>query len=457
MATPLLQYWTDEVARLATSTTAQRAEVHAQRGALTAARTLQQTAADSVRSQALAVEAARKALAGIPMPADGNPLLAAMETALIALAEAQATLAAQALAVQVQTAELTRLETRLAITEEALAEARREEKQADVESKARQKLIDALLTGELATLSADAAAAVAASEATARARVEGEFPSNATAAKSFLKRVRERRDLVRESVRLAGEVDTAAFNAVNAVVLQAQRRFLRAAQALRSTADAAPRLEADAKTLQRFAALPAPTATTFPFLSRWQHERLHDPTRKTARENALAKLAAVDAAVAAVRPAQQAYDTALHAAMKAEPDKTRAELDAGPVATERGTLTTKIAAVGTARAAMSDAELDTVKAWFAAVPEGLWEALEKFDTAASRLAALSGAASPANVMAELAAAETAYATALGADRLATRKLLGAALALERAAALEEAERETVGSRANAYAHSAALF
>ncbi|MDB5861523.1 MAG: hypothetical protein JWQ76_5212, partial [Ramlibacter sp.] len=191
--------------------------------------------------------------------------------------------------------------------------------------------------------------------------------------------------------------------------------------------------------------------------TRWQHERLHDATKKAAREAALAKLAAIDQAVAAVRPLQQAYDTALHAAMKTDPDKTQAQLDAGSLAAARTALDTKITAVATTRAAMTDPELDTVKSWFAGVPDQLWEALEKLDTAAGRLGALSGTGSPTNVLAELAAAETALATALAADRLATRQLAGAALALQRAAALQDAERETVGSRANAYAHSAALF
>ena len=457
MATPLLQYWTDEVVRLTASAAVQRTGVSAQRGTLTASKTVQQTASDAVRNQALAVEAARSALAGIPMPADGSPLLVAMETALISLAEAQATLASSSLAVQVQAADLARKEAQLADTEAALAEAERQKKREDEESVARQKMIDALVAGELSTLSTVAAAALTASQATAVARVESEFPSNATNAKSFVKRVRERRDMVRDSARIAGDVETAAYNGANGALAQALRRFQRAALALRATADAAPRVEADAATLQRLAALPAPTATTFPITSRWQHERLHDATRKTAREAALAKLAAIDTAVAAVRPAQQAYDIALHAAMKAEPDKTQAQLDATTVATERGALDTKITAVATARAAMVDTELDTVKTWFAAVPEPLWEALEKLDTAAGRLAALSAAASPTNVLGELAAAEAALATALGADRLALRKLAGAALAQQRATALLDAERETVGSRANAYAHSAALF
>lgn len=457
MATPLPQYWTDEIARLQGRRTAQLAEVAAQRSTLTAGKVVLQTASDAVRTQAAAVDEARKDLAGIPTPADGSPLLAAMEAALVGLAEAQATLAANALAVQVATTDLARKEAQLAQFEADLAEAQRMQAGETGAAAARQKLTDALLTGNLATLSADAGAALTAWETNARARVEGEFPSNSTAARSFLDRVRDRRAMVRDSLRMAGEVETAAFNADTDALAQAQRRFQRAALALRSTADAQARVSADTATLRRFAELPAATSTTFPILTRWQHDRLHDSTRETEREDALAKLTAIDQAVAAVRPAQEAYDTALHAAMKADPDKTQAQLDAGAVAAERGALDTELAAVTTARGNMNDTELDTVKTWFAAVPDVLWDALEKLDTARARLGALGGAESPANVLAELASAETALATALAANRLAARQQASADLAESRASTLLDAERETVGSRAAAYAHSAALF
>ncbi|MCG2593193.1 hypothetical protein LZ009_10415 [Ramlibacter sp. XY19] len=457
MATPLLQYWTDEVNRLTALRALQQPVVTAARAALTGTKAVQQTASDAVRTQALALETARLALAGIPMPADGNPLLLAMETALIGLAEAQATLASTGMAVQTQAADLARKEAQLAATEAALEEAESESLRELDESTARQGLASALLTGNLATLAADAAATLATFEATARSRVEGEFPTNATNAKSFIKRVRDRREMVRESARAATDVETAALTAANSALALASRRFQRATLALRAAADAAPRVDADASVLARLAGLPAPTATTFPILTAWQRDRLHDSTKKAARETALAKVAAIDAAVAAVRPAQQAYDIALHAAMKADPDKTQAQLDAGAVATERAALDAKITAVATAHAAITVAELDVVKSWFASVPQPLWDALEKLDLAVSRLTALSGSGSPATVLAELTAAETAFAAALGADRLATRKVIGAALALDRASTMREAEQETVGSRANAYAHSAALF
>lgn len=459
MATTLKQYCTDEVARLTTRLASQRSDVTAQRTTLTASRALQVAASDAVRAQGDAVEAARRALAGIPMPADGDPLLVAMESALIGLAEAQASLASADLTVQVQAADLARQEAQQAALEAGLAEAQRQLDRETRETAARQKMADALTTGALATLAADATAALGSFEADARARIEGEFPSSTTNAKNMLKRVRARRDLVQQSLQAAATVEAAAFNDDTSALAQAQRAFDSAAAAVRWAAEAAPRLEADRATLKRLAELPAAAPpNSYPVTTRWQHDRLHDAGKKAARENALAKLTAVDDAVAAARTAQQAYDTGLHAAMKDQPDKTQAELDAAaPVAGLRTTLTTKIGAVATARAAMSQAELDLVKSWFACVPETLWDALDKLDTAAARLKVLAGPPTPATLLASLAAAETALAAALDAARLAARKGLGADLALMRAGALQSAERETAASRAKAYAHSAAFF
>ena len=459
MATTLKQHFTDEVARLTTRLASQRADVAAQRTALTATRALQISAGDAVRDEGEAVTAARKALTGIPMPADGDPLLVAMENALIGLAEAQAALASADMGVQVQAADLARKEAQQAALEAALADAQRQLDRETRETAARQAMADTLTTGDLAALVIDAGAALTSFESNARARVEGEFPTSATNAKSMLKRARARREIVQQSLQSATTVEAAAFNDDTSALTQAKRAFDNAAAAVRSAAEAAPRLDADRALLKRLAELPAAAPpNSYPIVTRWQHDRLHDATKKTARENALAKLTAIDDAVAAARTAQQAYDTALQAAMKDQPDTTQAEIDAAaPVAGLRTTLTAKIGDIGTARTAMSAAELDIVKSWFACVPETLWEALDKLDTAVARLKTLVGPPTPSNLLTALAAAETALTTALEADRLAARKLLGADLALLRAAALQSAERETAASRAKAYAHSAALF
>lgn len=457
MAT-LKQYWNDEVSRLTAALSTQRTAVSALGAQLLAAEAAQRGAAIDVRTQGDAVSAARSALSAIAMPADGDPLLTNMETALAALAAAQATLADGELAVLGLRAELARQEKRTRSLDLALAEAQNALATETTRASARAAMTDALTTGAQATLAADAAAALTASEATARARVESEFPTSGTAAKDFLKRARARRAIVEDSSTAAATVATLAHAASNSALAQAQLAYDAAVAAVRRTADAAPILAADAATLAMLAALPAPNPPdSFPILTKWQRALLHDTSKKAAREDALAKLAAIDAAQIAVRAKQTAYDAALHAAMAAEPDKTVAELDATTLSTERGKLDGKLAELATARAAISATESATLQAWFAAVPETLWQALESLDTATARLGALKGPPTPADLITSMNNAEAALVTALTAARLVERKTAGATAAELRASGASLAETESRGQRARAYARSSAPF
>lgn len=464
MATPLAQFWTDEAARLDARLTALDPDLAAQRAVLAAAQGLQALAAQAVASQGLAAEAARKALSGIPMPADGSPLLVALELALVNLADAQAAQAQAELAVRAETAELAARQAQHSALQAGLAEARREATRAARDGLARQALRDALETGTLATLAADATAALADFEATARARVESEFPANAANAKHFLKRARGRRQLVQDSTASAATLAATAFAAAHPALDQARRAYDQAAAAVGEAGAAAPSLEADRQLLARLAALPAASPPDrYPLLTRWQRERLHDPALKSARETALAKLTGVDNAAAALRAAREAYDTQRLAAMAAAPDQSPSELDAGPLSGVHGTLATRASDLQAARATLSADDLAIVKTWFAAVPAPLWDALEQLDLAVARLQALSAPAAPglpgtpAERLAALDAAETALVAALTAERQAGRTLAGAELAALHAAALLAAERDTAPSRSSAFAHSAALF
>lgn len=457
MATTLEQYWTEEVARLDTRISAQKTEVTTQRNALSAAQAAQRAAAKAVQAETDNVAAARKALAAIPMPADGDPLLVAMEDALVALAAAEVTLANADRDLLTATAELARKEAQLTSVEAARTDAERQRVQEQKLRAARQAMIDRLSTGDLATIMADAIAALA-NEPTARARVEIEFPANATAAKNFLERVRARRGIVRDALKNAEGVEAAAFTADMSGLAKAERDFVQAVAAVRTVTEAAPRLAADSATLARLAALPAPNPPdTYPILTRWQHDRLHDADKKSDREDALAKLTAIDNAQAAVQTAQQTYDLALHAAMKAEPDKTQAELDGSTVSAEHDALDEKRDDLQDARDDMSDAERDTVQTWFEAVPDKLWDDLEKLDTARARLTTLSIAPTPGDLINTMQAAETALTTALTNARATARQQGGADAALQHASGQLNAERETVNTRAQAYAHSAVPF
>lgn len=457
MAT-LKQYWNDEVTRFTTALSAQRSTVAALGAQLLAAELAQRSAAVDVRTHSDAVNAARSALSAIAMPADGNPLLTTMGNAQAALAAAQVALARGELAVLGLRAELARQEQRARSLDLALTEAQTTLATETTSATARSAMTDALTSGAQATLAADAAAALTASEASARARVEGEFPASASAAKDFLKRVRARRAIVADSATAAAAVATLAYNANNSALAQAQLAFAAAVAAVRRTADAAPSLAADSATLAALAALPAANPPdSFPLLSKWQRALLHDASKKPAREDALAKLAAVDTAQSAVRTKLTAYDKALHAAMMAEPDTTVAQLDTTTLSTERGELDGKIADLATARAAISATESATLQAWFAAVPEALWQALESLDTAVARLGALKGPPTPAGLISAMNNAEAALVTALTAARLAERKTAAAAAADLRASGASLAESESSGQRARAYSRSSAAF
>ena len=84
----LTQYWIDEAGRLDQALGAVRTDTGIARLAQAAAQTQSRLAADAVRVASDTVAVARKALAGIPTPADGDPLLLAMSNALVAWHEA---------------------------------------------------------------------------------------------------------------------------------------------------------------------------------------------------------------------------------------------------------------------------------------------------------------------------------------------------------------------------------
>jgi len=465
MAT-LAQFWTTEVARLATALASTGATIDAGRAALLAAEQQARHASDAVRTQEARLRDARAALALIPLPADGDPQLMAMEQALVARSEAIAAAAAASQEALLQRARLDRLGATLAAqqaeSQAAAAEKLREcgdgTPQRPGLAAARQAMVATLQAGgALATLAADAAQVLADFEAGARARVEAEFPSNADDRKHFLKRVRARRALVADSVAAADAVAAHAQAGADSALTLAQRSFDTRLAAVRRAAEAAPLLTADTATLAAQAQLPAATADTRPVLTLWQYKRLHDATRKAARETALAALADVDDAWAAWRTAQQEYDDALHTAMKANPDMTPAQLDAVPgVKTKLDARTAKAATLTTKKAAYTPLQADAQN-WLACVSDNLWETLDRMDGAIDRLKGLTGPGAPAQRITDLLAAETALAAAQATAGLASRQTGAARAAQQRAAEAQAAEQETRIARLRGTSRSAALL
>lgn len=449
----LTQYWIDEASRLDQTLGAVRTDTGTARLAQAAAQTQSRLAADAVRVASDTVIVARKALAGIPTPADGDPLLLAMSNALVAWHEALHAQASADLALQSAKAELERLQ---ALDAALLLELAEVKAALQLESRAalqRATAVAALSVGGIwANLAADAAQALNDSETGARSRVEGEFPTNATANKNFLARVRARRALVLDSAVQAQDVAATSATASTTALAQAQRQFDQAWQAVRSLVDTAPRLADDRDTLVRLAALPAPhpmAPVSYPILTPAQHDALFNASLKSAREAVLVKLSIADAAEDDLRKAQSVYDKALNAALKANPAKTVAELNGVELKTEFDELTAKAALRNDKRTDLTAdaAAYATLQAWFAAVPELLWDTLDQLDNAIARLNVLKGAPTPAQRLQDLVERETDLVTALSAARLAARTQRIAEQATLRALGQSQAEQATAARRA----------
>ncbi len=457
MATTLMDYWTGESARLALAASAHQAAVAALRLQVQAMQGVQSDAAAAATAQGKAVDAARKALSGIAMPADGDPLLVAMAAALAAFAQARADQASSELQVQ-------SLKTELALEESTLAtlvaQAKAAAARLAIETTAaalRLAMGISLKTGDLSTLAADATTALA-NQATATSRVESEFPTSAAPATNFLARARARRALVTDSATQAATVDATALAASQSAADQARSAFDLATAAVQATFLAPTQLAADTSLLAAFAALPAPDApTSYPILTPSEHAHLDDPTLEAAREAALGKLTDVDRAHVLARSAQTTYDTALLAAMQADADATIDALNAGAVSAQYTALQARVADLATARAALDADELATLQDWFAAVPDALWDALDGLDAAVVRLGALAGVPSPSDLVDQMNDAESALVAAMTTAATTARQAVGAQRAWLRADGIASAESATLAQRARAYSRSAALL
>ena len=451
----LTQYWADETGRLDLALDAVHTDVTAARLAQASAQTQSRLAADTVRTAFETVALARKALAGIPTPADGDPLLRAMSQALTAWREAQHAQVSADLILQSAKAEVERLQAWQAVLQQELAEVAAAQL---LESKAALQRAAAVASlkagGAWADLAADATQALGDFEAGARSRVQGEFPSSAAPEKDFLTRVRARRALVLGSAVQAQDVATASVSASTAELAQAQRQFDQAWQAVRTLVESAPRLADDRDTLARLAALPAPHPTvpvSYPVLTPAQHDELFDAGLESAREDALALLTLADAAEDAWRAAQGDYDKALNAALKAHPDKSVADLNGSEIQAEFDALNDAVIERSDKRADLTgDATAHaTLQGWYAAVPELLWDTLDQLDNAIARLTVFKAAPTPSQRLQDLADREADLVTVLAASRVAVRTQRIAEQAALRSLGQSRAEQATAARRAKA--------
>jgi hypothetical protein len=462
----LTQYWNDEVSRIETALAAAQSDLALLRSAVQSQELTQRANTDGVRQHADEVAAARRALGTIPMPADSQPLLDAFASAIAALRASQSAIALDGYELLFDRATLTRGEGMVQQLTADLAEAKTASTKATQAEAQRAALVAKFQAGgSLENLVVDAKAALTDHEATAKARVESEFPNNAAAEKSFIARVRDRAALLTEIEVSAAQVEAPAYLACKGAVASLQRDFDAAVAQLQDIANASAQVAADSATLARLAALPAPNPpTSYSILTRWQHDLLFDAAKEAQREATLATLTDVDDARRALIAKQEAYDKALNDASLTEPDVSLADLNATTLATEKGELDTALQDLQDAHDAYAALSADDRKAlneWFAAVPDTLWDALGALDAVLSRLHTLAAFASSAALASSLTTAittaETAFEAALRAARITQRQKRGAELACSRAQGNYQAWRDMAGPLQSGIPHFSTLL
>jgi hypothetical protein len=434
MPVTLKDFWNGERARIGALLDQARQDVNTATADEAAASSAAAAAAAGLQAASARADAARRKLGGIPLPADGSPLLDELRQAVIDMRNAQAA-AAQA-DVALRAARAVRARSVDAVAALAAAHAAvlaRAALEARLDAQ-RQQWIAAAGSAPLKDLPAAAGAALATFEPPARANVEADYPAGASADADFLTRVRARRALAagaaaRARALAAADLATGALweeatTRAAARVPALQRAFDAAAAALQEFAGATPQVQLALDQLHALA-----NRTVAPMTDAEKKE-LNDPALKSARESALILLKGVDDAQSALFEARDTYTEALLDAQRQHPGKTEAELLAGDAA-----LQAKFDAIATAAGVVTAAQgafaphLQELEAWFAAVPDAAWEQLETLDAAvallarvrdtvpATLLAALDSAEAALTAQLEAAVAEQAFAATL-AERLA---------------------------------------
>lgn len=440
----LTTYWSTELATLDAALTAMRAELATAQTDAHAAAIAAAAASALVRTTQDAVDAARRQLSGVAMPADGDPLLEAMRDAIKAWRQASADQVAKAASAQQADARRAALQARVDSLVAAQAEAKLAQQQETKASAQRTQWATIATTVPVSGLPAAAKAALTANQVAATTVVEADFPT-------FLDRARARRALAQAvadgvaAVAAASLTDNTTWAESSTrkqdLVARKQRAFDAAVEDLRRFAESAPR------TNQAIADLAALSTAASVLSSAERAELITSTTAlRTKRENALKLLAARDVKQGEWLTAQTDYAKALYAAKVAAPDKTEAQLlTADPTG-----LQVKFDAIGTKKTALDAADAllgddsptsdrTVLKTWFAAVPDVLWAQLDKLDASVALLLATKVIV-PATLVTAVNNAEDALAKALADARLEARQVVARqqGLAADQQAAVDAA-------------------
>ncbi len=419
--TTLNGFWSEEVARQQASLAAARLQQIQTQTEEQAALAAYAASASALQAAKDKVEACRKQLAAIALPADSAPVLAQMRAALIAVRQAAASHVRNA-AAQRRLAEQRQAQA-IGVTaaEQALAAAQQEKQAAEAASAVRQPW----LAGALGGLKTNAQAALTDLEAAARAKVEADLPSHANDARSLLKQARLRAALAAAAqtgqAELAAGVQDASADWQEASSRKADKLarlaagFALAVAALGRFAQSQPSIDQARASLQALASLAGSA------LSAAQQAELFDPAQLASREAALEKLAACDDKRRLRDAAENAYQAGLFSARFAAPDSSEADLQAvpplKPLFDARNTAQGQLDSAETALAAVAG----VLESWFAAVPEPVWERLEQLDAALATLKAIKDS-NITDLKAAVSNGEKALAEALDAASLERRQL-----------------------------------
>lgn len=443
----LTGYWQSEADRIQQTLTEARARMATLRQDGQVARQALRAVQDQALTAANAQDTLRAALARIAMPADAKPLLNALNAARVSQAQAQSEqLRLEGLLAEwaVETDGLSQRMQALEAEAEVVARAWR---QAQAEAAARAGFVAELQAGRWQDAVADATAALAAHEATARERVEGAFPASDATKPLLLQRLRDRAEAARDAHAQAELVEQATYAPAHPALAQAQRAHARAWAAVQAYADAAAHVADDTAALAALAALPTPLGP----LTAAQADRLRfegNAPRLARAEAMLALLKDVDDAEDTLRAKQAAYEQAWAAARAAKPDATLAALHAADLKAPLKARDDALKARKEAHKALTEhADHGLLQAWLADVPDTLWDALDRLDGARARLNRLKSGTALSQLLSALTLAESQHADALQAARLAQRQQAAAQQAWAILAARAEAEQARLLRRA----------
>jgi len=419
----LSDFYSLEVTRLqglvsaarAAANLARQGEANASTNLVAANKTLTQARSDAA--------AARKALARIPLPADGDALLLALRLALRHEASAQSAQVAAALALSLARASRNQADVQMSEWTTRLG-------QIQAQAKAEQ---DASLERDLWKAAAAVAApkdppslaseALSLFKAAAKTKIEADFPSNADSSKDFLSRVRARRLLAALPLAQAAQLhDDVAAQATTwqeatgraADKLPALREdFAAACAALKAYYLAPTTLAAASSQLQ---ALAERVSSPLSAAQRKELFATGNSTLASEREDALAALALRDEAQKTLFQRHQDYVRALLPLQLAHPGSTEADLRAIDAS-----LDTHFSDLTAAAQAVEDADdapalvayLQVLMDWFTAVPDALWQQFEALENSIAVLEDIQAMTS-ASVLSDLQTRENALVAQLQA-------------------------------------------